>query len=191
MTSSAKKFAWAFAMSMSILIVAMTLLFSALSIFKSGTSPTKTAAPISQQAALDKWLSGHDARNTQIFDLGSWKKGDENVTLQTYGAAGVPCTTFGTLSVDLKTGVPSTNGTGSAPFGSCLEVAPIEAIAGSLFSVDLAAYAPTAPGFQIVAQCGQIDFVKSVAGYIYETTALIAPRGSICGQYALTVRWAK
>jgi hypothetical protein len=191
MTSSNKKFAWGIAISMSILIVAMTLLFSALSIFRSGTSPIKTAGPISQQEAFNKWLSDHDARNTQIFDIGSWKKGDENVTLEAYGATGIPCSTFGTLSVDLKTGVPSTSGTGSARARSCLEVAPIKATSGSLFSVDLAAYAPTAPGFQIAAQCGQIDFVKSTAGFGYEVTELIAPPGSICSQYALTVRWAK
>lgn len=42
-----------------------------------------------------------------------------------------------------------------------------------------------------VTQCGQIEFAKVDGASSLDTAKCICPLGSRCGQYAMTVRWAK
>lgn len=73
---------------------------------------------------------------------------------------------------------------------SCMGAAPIKKAPGFSSSLILYVNSLTARG-PGVTQCGQIDFAKVDGASSLDTAKLICPLGSRCGQYAMTVRWAK
>lgn len=181
MTRSDRKFAF----GMCLLIVVIVMVISSPFILSGSSSSTMAVkVPVSQKSAFRTWLDDH-AKSTPIYELNSWKEGDQKVILEGYNETGAACTAVGVITVDLKSDTSTDHASGNMP-PSCMGAAQITKLAGFTSSVDLYINSLTAPtGF---TECGQIDFAKTKGVYNYDTAERIDP---LCGQYAMTVRWAK